>query len=43
MYTESEQAKKHKEQLKQKIKNEERLANFTRIWTHEIIPNWNQM
>ncbi|VVC34011.1 Rab-GTPase-TBC domain [Cinara cedri] len=40
---ESEEAKKHKEQLKKKIKNEERLANFTQIWTQEIIPNWNQM
>lgn len=41
--TESEKAKKHKESLKQKLKNEERLANVTRIWTQEIIPNWHKM
>lgn len=41
--SESEKAKKHKEYLKQKLKNEERLANVTQIWTQEIIPNWNQM
>ncbi|XP_026810989.1 TBC1 domain family member 12-like [Rhopalosiphum maidis] len=41
--SESEKAKKHKEYLKQKLKNEERLAHVTQIWTQEIIPNWNQM
>jgi hypothetical protein len=42
-FAESEKAKKHKEYLKQKLKNEERLAHVTQIWTQEIIPNWNQM
>jgi len=42
-FTESEKAKKHKEHLKQKLKNEERLANVTQIWTQEIIPNWHKM
>jgi len=42
-FAESEEAKKHKEHLKQKLKNEERLANVTRIWTQEIIPNWHKM
>ncbi|XP_050437091.1 TBC1 domain family member 12-like [Adelges cooleyi] len=40
---ESEETKKHKQYLKQKLKNEERLANVTQIWTQEIIPKWNQM
>lgn len=42
-FTESEEAKKHKKNLKQKLKNEERLANVTQIWIQEIIPNWDQM
>jgi len=42
-FTEYEKAKKHKEDLKQKLKNEERLANVTQIWTQEIIPNWHKM
>lgn len=43
IFTESEEVKKHKENLKQKLKNEERLANVTQIWIQEIIPNWDQM
>uniref|UniRef100_A0A2S2QFH6 TBC1 domain family member 12 n=1 Tax=Sipha flava TaxID=143950 RepID=A0A2S2QFH6_9HEMI len=39
----SEEAKKQKENLKQKLKNEQRLTYITQIWTQEIIPNWNQM
>lgn len=42
-FAESEKAKKHKEHLKQKLKNEERLANVTKIWAQEIIPNWHKM
>lgn len=42
-FTESKEAKKQKENLKQKLKNEQRLTNITQIWTQEIIPNWNQM
>jgi len=42
-FAESEEAKKHKKNLKQKLKNEEWLANVTQIWTQEIIPNWDQM
>ncbi|XP_050532350.1 TBC1 domain family member 12-like isoform X2 [Daktulosphaira vitifoliae] len=40
---ENESFKKQKEYLKQKLKNEERLASVTQIWNQEIIPNWNTM
>lgn len=43
MITEFKEAKKHKENLKQKLKNEEQLTNIIQIWTQEIIPNWDQM
>lgn len=43
IFTEFEEAKKNKENLKQKLKNEEQLAYITQIWTQEIIPNWDQM
>lgn len=41
--TESVEIKKQKENLKQKLKNEEQLSNVTQIWTQEIIPNWDKM
>lgn len=40
---EFKEAEKHKENLKQKLKNEEQLAKIIQIWTQEIIPNWDQM
>lgn len=43
IFTEFEEAKKNKENLKQKLKNEEQLAHVTQIWTQEIIPNWDRM